>query len=446
MGILKQGFIKFYLFYLRVLARIQLRKINPVVIGVGGSSGKTSTATILSIILSKKFSVKNSSGKNSETGIPLTILGIEVKNYSYPEWVKIFFIALFKVILVWKKYEIFVSEMGIDSPVAPKNMEYLLSIVKPRIGVVTNINPEHSQYFDYLVKEVEEVKRREKILNLIAEQELLLLRSIRKDGFSVINIDDPKIKEIYKKNESSFVTVSKVDPTADFFIESREVSLGKYLLKFNYKTWEHEIKLKRPLPAHYDYSLIFSIAIAHILGITIEESIKNIEERFLLPPGRVSIFRGIKNSLIIDSSYNSNIETVSDLLELLSEIAGNRRKVAIVGDMREQGSLSKAQHEELARSLIPNTDVAVLIGPMLENFTAPILNNENFNYYSFPNFSKAKTRIKALIRNQDIVLVKGSQNTLFLERAVEMLLRDPEDEKFLARRGKFWDKMRIKTP
>jgi len=113
--------------------------------------------------------------------------------------------------------------------------------------------------------------------------------------------------------------------------------------------------------------------------------------------------------------------------------------------MREQGLFSKTQHEELAKRLVLNADVAILIGPMLDDFAVPILSNEQFNYYSFPNFSKARARIRSLVKNRDIILVKGSQNTLFLERAVEMLLTDPEDQKFLPRRGKFWDKMRTKT-
>jgi len=335
--------------------------------------------------------------------------------------------------------------MGIDSPNYPKNMSYLLSIVQPKIGIITNIAPEHSVYFESLIRDVSDQGRFEKILDLIGEEELMLLKSIKKDGFSIINIDDKRIKNISERIQSVAITVSKLDPTADYYIESRKTSLSQTVIKFIFKNKEYVLKLKRPLPTHYDYSLVFSIIISHILGIPVDEAIRILERKFNLPAGRVSIFKGIKNSVIIDSSYNSSIETVSDLLELLSEVAGNRRRIAIIGDMREQGLFSKTQHEELAKRLVLNADVAILIGPMLDDFAVPILSNEQFNYYSFPNFSKARARIRSLVKNRDIILVKGSQNTLFLERAVEMLLADPEDQKFLPRRGKFWDKMRTKT-
>ncbi|KKR71523.1 MAG: UDP-N-acetylmuramoyl-tripeptide-D-alanyl-D-alanine ligase [Candidatus Levybacteria bacterium GW2011_GWC2_40_7] len=445
MKLLKAILIRAYLNYLKIAAKIQIAKFKPIIVGIGGASGKTSTASLLYLILSEKFPVLTTRGKNSETGIPLSILGLEVKNYSYFEWIKILILAFFKILFSWKKYKVFIAEMGIDSPNYPKNMSYLLSIVQPKIGIITNIAPEHSVYFESLIRDVSDQGRFEKILDLIGEEELMLLKSIKKDGFSIINIDDKRIKNISERIQSVAITVSKLDPTADYYIESRKTSLSQTVIKFIFKNKEYVLKLKRPLPTHYDYSLVFSIIISHILGIPVDEAIRILERKFNLPAGRVAIFKGIKNSVIIDSSYNSSIETVSDLLELLSEVAGNRRRIAIIGDMREQGLFSKTQHEELAKRLVLNADVAILIGPMLDDFAVPILSNEQFNYYSFPNFSKARARIRSLVKNRDIILVKGSQNTLFLERAVEMLLTDPEDQKFLPRRGKFWDKMRTKT-
>ncbi len=74
--------VRLYLGYLRFFSRLQLRKINPTVIGVGGSSGKTSTSHLIAEILSTKYKVKQSKGKNSETGIPLSILDIDMQEYS----------------------------------------------------------------------------------------------------------------------------------------------------------------------------------------------------------------------------------------------------------------------------------------------------------------------------------------------------------------------------
>ncbi|MCL5970759.1 MAG: hypothetical protein M1450_04650, partial [Patescibacteria group bacterium] len=75
----------------------------------------------------------------------------------------------------------------------------------------------------------------------------------------------------------------------------------------------------------------------------------------------------------------------------------------------------------------------------------PVLKKSKFNYYSYPNFSSAKKDLLNIISENDLILVKSSQNTLFLERAVEMLLKNPKDSVRLCRRGEFWDKKREKS-
>ena len=186
----------FILWYLRFFAKLQLTKIKPLIIGVGGASGKTSLSNFISIILDNKYKVKQGKGKNSETGIPLDILGLQLKNYSHREWIKILLLALVKVLTDWKKYDVYIAEMGIDSPLEPKNMTYLLKIIKPDIGVLTNISLEHSAYFDVLIEEEDEAKRHQQILKLTAEQEGLLLTSLDKEQTAVLNIDDENIYQI----------------------------------------------------------------------------------------------------------------------------------------------------------------------------------------------------------------------------------------------------------
>ncbi|MBI2032039.1 MAG: hypothetical protein HYT09_00160 [Candidatus Levybacteria bacterium] len=447
MNKIKRALSSFVLFYLRFFAKAQLKKIRPIIIGVAGSSGKSSTTSLSAQILSSKFKVKYSAGKNSESGIPLDILGIEMKNYGYLDWFRVILLAPFKLLTNWQKYQIYIAEMGIDSPFPPKNMTYLLKIVRPKIGILTNISIEHSQYFDPLVNEPNEEKRKEKILDLIGNEELNLIRAIPKDGFSILNIDDTRIREIHRNILSTPITISGTDPTADYFIENEESDISKFEIKFTHKNNAYNLKIKRPLPTFFSYSFLFPIALSHALGVPIEEGIKVLEENFYLPPGRMSIFEGINDSLIIDSSYNNaTIEPISGILDFMAKIGKKRRKVAVIGDMREQGSLSKIQHELLAEKISQTVNLAILIGPMLQNFSVPILEEADFPHFSFLTFSDAEKRIKSTVKKGDIVLVKGSQNTLFLERAVEILLKDKDNIKSLPRRGPFWDRRRAKTP
>jgi len=428
--------VSFVLWYLKILAKIQLFKVRPVIVGVGGASGKTSLCNFISLILSEKYKVLETKGKNSESGIPLTILGIKIQNYTYFEWLKALITSPFKVIFDWEKYDILIAEMGIDGPSEPKNMSYLLKIVRPRIGVLTNISYEHSVYFEEIAK------NKEKILNLTSDQEALLLKSLPKEGLAVLNIDDSQIRKI-KGIKASKTTISKTGVSSDFFIEKINVSLKGFKVSFFLRSQKFEIKIPIPLPDHYAYSFLMAIAICQNLGFKVEDSIKILENKFSLPAGRMSVFKGRKETTIIDSSYNNaTLVPIIDILDLLKNVSGRKRKVAIVGDMRELGIVSKILHEKVARALLETTDLVFLIGPLTAKFIAPILSRNNHNFYSFNTFSEGKEIIKKKIEKNDIVLVKGSQNTLYLERAVEMLLKNSKDRNKLARRGKFWDEKR----
>jgi len=160
----------------------------------------------------------------------------------------------------------------------------------------------------------------------------------------------------------------------------------------------------------------------------------------------MSIFRGIKNSILIDSSYNNaTLAPIIDLLDFLKNLSEKKRKVAIIGDMRELGSMSEKLHKVVAKKIAETVDFAILIGPMMRDYVVPILKEKKANHVSFNTFSEAKDFILKNIKINDVILVKSSQNTLFLERVVQMLLADSKDEARLCRRGSFWDKRRQET-
>lgn len=438
---MKKLLIPIVLVFIRFFAKLQLKKINPQIIGVGGSSGKTSTALFISSVLGKKYKVKHSKGKNSETGIPLDILNLELKENGIKDWISVLIKSPIRVIADYKKYDIYVVEMGIDSPKKPKNMEYLLSIVKPHMGVVTNISIEHSLNFDPFVKSEDLAQRKEEILNLIAKEEGLLLKSIEESGRSVINLDDPLISNLLPL-KSKTITVSAKIPSADFYISDIKVTKEQFGVNFTFLKDDFKIIVPRPLPKYFAYSFVLSIAVCFSFGISVKDAIDLLISNFELPPGRFSIFKGIKNTTILDSSYNSSLDATIGALEVVPQLFENQRKVGIIGDMRELGSLSETQHELLAREIPKNLDFAILIGPLTKSYVVPVLEKAGFKHKSFESFKEASAHIESLIKRNDVILVKGSQNTLFLERAVEILLLDKKDKEKLCRRGKFWDKKR----
>ena len=436
----------FVLWYLRFFAKLQLKKINPLVVGVGGASGKTSLSNFIYIIFKNKYKVRQGRGKNSETGIPLDILGLRVNGYRYSEWLRVLLAAPLRFLFDWNKYDVYIAEMGIDSPLEPKNMSYLLKIVKPQIGVLTNISFEHSVYFDPLVEAVDEAEREEKILNLTTQQEGMLLTSLGIEDKAILNVDDENIRKIQNDIKANVLTVSRKDIDADFYIESIRNFVDKFLISFKYQSKGYRLTIANPLPEHFAYSFLLSIAVAKAYGIDIENSIKYLEEGFALPAGRMSVFKGIKNTVIIDSSYNNaTLAPILDLLSFIKEIGKQRRRIGIIGDMRELGTMSKIMHEEVAKTILSCLDMVILIGPLSQQYMLPILKKNHFTYYSFLNFTSAKSTILEIIKPKDMILVKGSQNTLFLERVVEMLLVNQNDRKKLCRRGDYWDRIREKT-
>lgn len=440
---MKEILIKIVLSYLKFFAKLQLKKINPVIIGVGGSAGKSSTCALISEVLSEKYKVKQGKGKNSETGIPLNILDLDIEDYTYISWLKILLKVPLTLISKSKKFDYFVVEMGIDSPVYPKNMEYLLEIIKPNIGILTNINIEHSENFDKFVSAENPSDRKKEILKLTANQEQMLLKSIDESGWSIVNLDDSLIKKTLPL-KSKVITVSLKDKNADYFVSKIENTLSSFSMRFRFLKDEYELLINQSLPRTYAYDFIYAIAVSFIAGINIKESIEIVKDKFVLPPGRFSVFEGVNKTVIFDSSYNSSYEAVNDVLELVKGL-GNNRKLGILGDMRELGSLSETQHKMLAKSIMKNLDSAILIGPQMNSFVAPILSEKRFKFEVFDNFSNASGIILNKIKEKDFIVVKGSQNGLFLERVVEMLLKNKEDVNKLARRGRYWDQKRKKS-
>ena len=432
------------LLYLRTAVRVQLAKIRPIIVGVGGSSGKSPTAGFIETILKTKYKVLGTGGKNSETGIPFSILGIKIKNYSKLDWLRVCLLVPISILFNWKKYDFLVAEMGIDSPLPPKNMGYLLKIINPKVVVLTNIEYEHSVYFEPFIKDNK--KPEEEILKLISDEEVSLLKALSQNEIAVLNLDDPEILSVAGDLKARLISLSSEDADADFYLQGVKVDENEFVAEFSNDGEKYSIEIAQSLPLFFDYSLILSIAVCSALGIKVEESIAVLEENFKLPPGRASIFEGIKNTTIIDSSYNSSFNAAAGMLDLLSLIGKDSRRFAVIGDMREQGSLSEMLHKKLAKQIIETSDYAVLIGPETQKYVLPYLREQKFPHRHFVSCTEAMDFIEENVKEGDAILVKGSQNTLFLERVVEMLLKDKTDASGLPRRGVYWDKIRAKTP
>ena len=443
------GFMKkmrfLFLLYLRELAKLQLLKVRPTVIGITGSAGKTSMRNAITAVLKDSSRVKVSDKANSESGIPLNILGLTPKDYSFFDWMRLALLAPLKLLTNWEAYDYYVVEMGIDSPHPPKNMGYLLTIVKPTIAVFLNALPVHSQYFDALLpKRIKDPRQRaQRIADLIAKEKGKLIGSLPKSGTAILNLDDRRVAAFAKQTEARVVSFATHTP-ADLTARDIRISLSGFSVKVQEGSQTRVLNLPLLLDPHYAQTLVGALAIGRACGLSLNGSIHSLVKNFSLPPGRMTVLSGIKETTILDSSYNASTATMLSALDLLKEVATGR-KMAVLGDMRELGEISRVEHEKVAEAAARIADLIVTVGPLMRRFAVPKLRSLGFprrNLASFVNTHVAAEALPEMVAKGDTILVKGSQNTIFLEIVVRKLLRDRKDEKRLCRQTPFWNKKR----
>jgi UDP-N-acetylmuramoyl-tripeptide--D-alanyl-D-alanine ligase len=383
----KQNLSLLFLYYLRFFARLQLKKIkllNPklIIVGITGSAGKTSTLLATEAALKPEFKVKTNYGGNSESGLPLNILGFKNPDFSIFSWLRIALFTPFKLLTNWKTYDVYLLEMGIDSSKSPKNMSYLLSIVKPDIGVFLNVTPVHLENFSSLDE--------------IATEKAKLVNST---PIAIINDTDSLVKK--------YTTNKKI-----VLIKAIEIDIPNYFL-----------------PSIYNISLGAALSIAKVLKIDQKTAIKNLKNNFHLPPSRSSIFNGIYNSTIIDSSYNSSPLATTEMLHFLNTFKSP--KIAILGDMRELGAASKISHQNLYKNALSTTDRIISVGSETSRYFGQ--KAKKFMYWW-----QAANYLKNNLPKNSTILIKGSQNTIFLEELVKEFLKYPKDAKKICRQSPYW--------
>lgn len=457
--------------YLRLLARQSLEKHNPTIIGVAGSVGKSSTRNAIEAILKDHFLTK--SVGNSETGIPLGILGMHPSDYTKLNWAKMILKAPFNINhLKGTKY--LIAEMGIDEPDPPKNMEYLLTILKPDIAISLNVSATHSQQFDKTVPntsreagsrsagqfdktvtknshDLSEKERLEKVIKNIAKEDTkIITRSDCKIG--IYNADDEDISEeietFRKKNPPTklltFGTKNKNPVSYGIYSVDMEGSYFQLYIQLDGKNEELKLKFKDfIIPEVYREVFAATILVGLEVGLTLEQIKTSLQNNFTLPKGRSSIFKGINESIIVDSTYNASKQSIFAFLDLVDKLENktDRPTVFVFGDMRELGKESKIEHEEVAKRIVGSIDYLYLVGPQTMEYVLPIVQQQETKFKEirwFDSASRVGDYLKDNMPKNAIALFKGSQNTIFLEEAIKKVLEDKKDKTELTRQSGFW--------
>lgn len=413
-----------------------LKKYKPFIIGITGSVGKSSTKEAIYVVLKKHFNVRRSlKNYNNEIGVPLTILGRLSPGKSLAGWLRVFWMAIGSIWFPEKNYpKIVILEMAADHP---GDIKYLTKMAPCQIGIVTAIGPSHLEFF----KNIE---------NVIKEKQIIVSH-LPSRGWAILNADDQRVLTMKEKTEAKVLTFGfseKADVRALEIEIEQDLSSTEYpkinglRFKMKYSGSVVPVFLPNTLNRSAIYSALAAAAVGLIFDlnlIEISEALKNFE----LPPGRMKPIIGIKNTLIIDDTYNSSPKAVVAALEALEEIKvfGGAKKWVILGDMLELGDHSVKEHCKIGELIAEKSfDYLLTFGPEAKNIAeaAKEAGMDEGKIKIFEEQKKLSQFLKENINSGDIILIKGSQG-MRMENVVKEIMAEPQRARqLLVRQTEEW--------
>lgn len=398
-------------YYFRFWAKIQLNLWKPRIIVITGSSGKTTLLHLIESQIGAK--AKYSHHANSSYGIPFDILGLSRKNLTPNEWISLFLLAPFKAFKAKPKEKLYVAEADCDRPGEGR---FLATLLKPEITLWISSSLTHSANFDNLVKNkffptVEEV---------IAHEFGYFLEYTKK--LAIVNGDSNLIKKQLVRTNAPIIPIS-------------EISLKSYKIIQNSTEFVVEDK-KYSINFIVPKDVFYSIEMTNLLTKTLSLSFDPTFRNLVLPPGRNSVLKGIKNITIIDSTYNATPDGAKTILEMFDQYP-SENKWLVLGDMIELGKKEKEEHEKVGRIISKmKLGKIILVGPRVSKFVSPIIPIAQ----AFLMPKDVLDYILKNIKGKEIILFKGAR---FLEGIIERLLQNKKDIDKLVRREKVWQNRRI---
>ena len=425
---------------LAILARLTLWRYKPTIIGITGSVGKTSTKEAVFCVLKKKYRVRQAEKNyNNEIGLPLTILGIPHCGRNVFRWISAFIRVTIRVLIRVQYPEVLILEYGVDRP---RDMDYLLSIAKPDTAIITAIGeiPVHVEFFSGSLE--------------VAKEKAKLIQALPINGQAVLNADDEVILEIKNKTKAKIITFGFYD-NADIKISNYELRLknieeGNSIpegvsFKLEYQGKIMPIRLNNC----FGKPQVYAAAAAAGVGIIFNINLVEIAEALLdyeSPPGRLRLVKGIKNSLILDDSYNASPQAMHQALDVLESLPATRR-IAVLGDMLEIGKFTEHAHRAVGDKVAKFADILFAVGARarfiadeaairgIERKSRKLEKNQIF---IFDDAREAGKKLDEIIKPGDLILVKGSQS-MRMEKIVKEVIAKPQRAgELLVRQDKNW--------
>jgi len=365
---------------------------------------------------------KYSHHANSSIGIPFDILGLDRTTLTFDEWPGLILFAPLKAFSKIPNQKIYVVECDCDRAYEG---DFLSSFLKPEVTIWTNVSRTHSMNFDSLVKNGKFNSVEEAIAFEFG------FYGSRTSSLVILNGDDELEISQSKRIKCEIKKVSSTKSLKKYGVDFRGT---EFLLN------EDNIRFKYLFPKEIAMSILMCKELVDYLDIKFDYNFNKLE----LPPGRNSIFSGIKGITIVDSAYNASLSSMEAILDMFSQIKSEKKWV-VIGDMLEQGLEEKEEHEKLAGIISKySLEKVILIGPRVCKYTYPLLEKKldgSAKIEKFLNPKEVLDYLKDNIQGNEVILFKGAR---FLEGVIENLLLDKKDAAKLDRREKIWEIRRKK--
>ncbi len=203
-----------------------------------------------------------------------------------------------------------------------------------------------------------------------------------------------------------------------------------------------EFTLEGAIGVQHCYNFAAAAAVASIFDVSLTETARALEG-FNPPPGRMRVLKGIKDTVIIDDTYNSSPTAAERALSSLYELTGFKRKIAVMGDMLELGRFSVSAHERVGEQVADGADVLVTVGIRARGIAEGALEHgfDEAKIFQYDDSVSAGRELQNFIQPGDVILIKGSQS-IRCERIVLDIMAEPDRaEELLVRQDRAWQKI-----
>ncbi|SCX88827.1 UDP-N-acetylmuramoyl-tripeptide--D-alanyl-D-alanine ligase [Alkaliphilus peptidifermentans] len=361
------------------LSKFYRNMFNIPFVGVTGSTGKTSTKDMISAVLSSHFSVlKNIGNFNNHIGLPLTLFNLEKHN------------------------QVAVLEMGMS---AFGEISMLAEIVRPKIGVITNIGMSH----------IEHLGSKENIMKAKME----IAEHMTEDNYLIINGDDEYLKKLKGQKTPYTKIFYGIGQDNDLYPSSiSENEDGGYSISITINDREATFNIKQ-YGLHNVYNGLVAIWIGNYFGLS-PDKIQQAFDFYSPSKMRMEILE-LHNFKVINDTYNASPDSMKAAIDVLKHIKG-KRKIAVLGNMLEMGAFSEEGHRLVGSYLVKaGVDGLIAVGDEAR-WIAMEVNyiNSSINTIIVDDNKQACIKLNEMLENDDVILIKGSRG-MQMEEIVNFL-------------------------